>query len=120
MQWCDDEYSEVPGLTAGSKLMAGSKNSVWRVVAVFVAVVGIFALVGSYFTFNTLRKAERSAVESRFDLAAARVSAVVERAASYGLSLPSQVTLPDLLTREASLDPTIRSVDIVDGNGIVV
>jgi predicted MFS family arabinose efflux permease len=100
--------------------MAGSKNAVWRVVAVFVTVVGIFALVGSYFTFNTLRKAERSAVESRFDLAAARVSAVVERASSYGLSLPSQVTLPDLLTREASLDPTIRSVDIVDGKGFVV
>jgi len=100
--------------------MVGSKRSVWRVVAVFVAVVGIFALVGSYFTFNTLRKAERTAVESRFDLAAARVSAVVERASSYGLSLPAQVTLSDLLAREASLDSTIRSVDVVDGSGIVV
>ncbi len=100
--------------------MAGSKNSVWRVVAVFVAVVGVFALVGSYFTFNTLRKAERSAVESRFDLAAARVSAVVERASSYGLGLPAQVTLTDLLTREASLDPTIRSFDVAEGTGIVI
>lgn len=93
----------------------------WRVLAVLVtvlaAVAGGFAALGGYFAYETLLKAERRALESRFELTAQRVVSTAQRAASYGIALPAQTTLPELLRREAALDPAVQRIDVVDLSG---
>lgn len=89
-------------------------------LAVFVGLSCAFMATGAYFAYDALRKADQAAVDSRFALAVGRVVASVERAASYGITLPAQETLSELLMREAALEQEIRSIDVRDSQGRVL
>lgn len=104
---------ETPALTVGMRGIAA-------LVLVFAAVVGAFTALGAYFAYDTLLKAERSALQSRFELAAQRVVATAQRAASYGIALPAQTTVGDLLRREVSLDNALQRIDIADPSGRLI
>ena len=97
-----------------------ARRSMGFLVALFVLVCGLFMAIGAYFAYDTLLKAERQAVESRFALATQRVAVSAERGASYGVALAAQTTLSEVLAREAALDPAIRSFDVVDTRGKIL
>ena len=78
-----------------------ARRSMGFLVALFVLVCGLFMAIGAYFAYDTLLKAERQAVESRFALATQRVAVSAERGASYGVALAAQTTLSEVLAREA-------------------
>ena len=65
------------------------KKPMLILLAVFVGLSCAFMAIGAYFAYDALRKADQAAVDSRFALAVGRVVASVERAASYGITLPS-------------------------------
>ena len=89
-------------------------------VAAFVAVTGAFMLIGAYFAYDTLLKAERRAIESRLVLAAGRIAAGAERAAALGIPPPEQVVLAEVLQREIVLDPVIQSFDVTHKQGLIL
>ncbi len=89
-------------------------------LALFAGIACLFMATGAFFAYDALRKVDQQAIESRFALALGRVVASAERAASYGIALPAQSTLSELLVREAELEPEIRSFDVRDEQGRVI
>jgi predicted MFS family arabinose efflux permease len=87
---------------------------------VFVCAVGGFTALGAYFAYDTVVRAQRQALESRFDLAAQRIVATAQRALSYGIALPAQTRLGALLEREVSRDPSLQRIDIIGDTGQVL
>ena len=89
-------------------------------IAVFALIAAACVAFGAYFSYVTLLNAHRSVIEARFGIAAERVADVAEQAASLGIALPAQVTLPGLLDREAGVEPGILSMDIADEHGVIL
>lgn len=89
-------------------------------IAVFALIAAACVAFGAYFSYVTLLNAHRGVIEARFGIAAERVAEVAEQAASLGIALPAQVTLPALLDREAGVEPGIRSMDIADERGVIL
>lgn len=89
-------------------------------IAVFALIAAACVAFGAYFSYVTLLNAHRGVIEARFGIAAERVAAVAEQAASLGIALPAQVTLPALLEREAGVEPGIRSMDLADERGVIL
>lgn len=96
-----------------------TRTALW-LIGVFALIAAACVAFGAYFSTVTLVNAYRSAVESRFAVTAERLAGVVERAASLGIALPAQATLPDLLGREARIEPALLSIDLLDERGVVV
>lgn len=89
-------------------------------IAVFALIAAACVAFGAYFSYVTLLNAHRGVIEARFGIAAERVAEVAEQAASLGIALPAQVTLPALLEREAGVEPGIRSMDLADERGVIL
>ncbi|MDQ0506287.1 hypothetical protein [Xanthobacter agilis] len=96
-----------------------TRTALW-LIGVFALIAAACVAFGAYFSSVTLVNAYRSAVESRFAVTAERLAGVVERAASLGIALPAQATLAGVLEREARIEPSLRSIDLVDERGVVV
>jgi len=96
-----------------------TRTALW-LIGVFALIAAACVAFGAYFSSVTLVNAYRSAVESRFAVTAERLAGVVERAASLGIALPAQDTLPGLLAREARIEPALLSIDLLDERGTVV
>ncbi|WP_454917816.1 hypothetical protein [Xanthobacter sediminis] len=96
-----------------------TRTALW-LIGVFALIAAACVAFGAYFSTVTLVNAYRSAVESRFAVTAERLAGVVEGAASLGIALPAQATLPDLLEREARIEPALLSIDLLDERGTVV
>lgn len=96
-----------------------TRTALW-LIGVFALIAAACVAFGAYFSSVTLVNAYRSAVEARFAVTAERMAGVVERAASLGIALQAQATLPALLAREARIEPALLSIDLVDEHGAVV
>ncbi|MEZ0214990.1 MAG: hypothetical protein ACAH27_18875 [Xanthobacteraceae bacterium] len=86
-------------------------------ILVFALVVGACVACGSYFAYVGLIAAHRQVLQSRFDISMERVATAAERAASFGIALRAQTTLPTLLADEARLDPLVRGIAVRDERG---
>ena len=95
-------------------------RTVSGLLALFALVAGACIALGAYFTYGALVAAHRDALESRYVLAAQRVAGTAELAASFGITLPAQTTLTPLIEREARLDASIVTLDVLDASRTVL
>lgn len=95
-------------------------RTVSGLLALFALVAGACIALGAYFTYGALVAAHRDALESRYVLAAQRVASTAELAASFGITLPAQTTLTPLIEREARLDASILTLDVLDASRTVL
>lgn len=96
-----------------------TRTTLW-LIALFALIAAACVAFGAYFSYVTLLNAHRSAIEARFAITADRLAATGERASSLGIALPAQTTFAGLLRREAELEPSIASIDVVDEHGVVL
>ncbi|QRG08559.1 hypothetical protein EZH22_09870 [Xanthobacter dioxanivorans] len=89
-------------------------------IAVFALIAAACVTFGAYFSYVTLLNAHKGIIEARFGIAARRVADVAEQAASFGIALPAQQALTDILAREARIEPALLSMDLVDEHGTVL
>lgn len=85
-------------------------------IVLFAIIAAACVAFGAYFSYVTLQTAHRKAVETRFGVTAERIAGSAQTAASLGIALPAQTTLSDLTHREARLDGTILSIDVIDSH----
>ena len=92
----------------------------FRILPLFAAVVGLAMALGAYMNYSGVRGAYLELITSRMQLVADEVGTVVEAAVSVGIAASEQVTLPDLLSRQAQADGLILSIDVVEPSGAIL
>lgn len=92
----------------------------FRVLPLFATIVALAMALGAYMNFSGVRGAYLDLIESRMALVAGDVSTVVEAAVSVGIAASEQVTLPDLLARQAAADDLIIAIDLLDPDGAIL
>lgn len=91
-----------------------------RMLPLFAVIVGLALALGAYMNFSGVRGAYLDLIESRMEMVAEEVVTVVEAAVSVGIAPAEQVTLPDLLDRQAHADPLIRVIETLGPDGAIL
>ncbi len=91
-----------------------------RILPVFAIIIGFAMALAAYMNFSGVRTAYLELVQARMEMIAGAVATDVAAASSLGIALPEQSTLPDLLARQATTDPLLRSIDVTGGDGAIL
>src|SRR5690606_19508918 len=76
--------------------------------------------LAAYLNFSGVRTAYLDLVRSRMEMTAASIVADIASASAFGISLPEQTTLAELLVRQSGTDPLMRSIDVTGSDGTVL
>lgn len=91
-----------------------------RTLPLFAVIVGFAMALGAYMNYSGVRGAYLDLIRDRMQMVADDVGSVIEAAVSVGIPPAEQVTLPDLLARQAEADPLIRVIDVLAPGGAVL
>lgn len=91
-----------------------------RTVPVFAVILGFAVFLAAYMNFSGVRSAYLDIIRSRMAMTAQSIGNDISTASTLGIPLAEQVTLPDLLARQAAADPLTLSIDILSDGGKVV
>ncbi len=91
-----------------------------RTLPLFAVIVSLAMALGAYMNFSGVRAAYTELIRSRLQVIAHELERDILSATSFGIPLTEQVTLPDLLKRQASTDAGILSIDVEDAEGLTL
>ncbi|CAH1688303.1 conserved hypothetical protein [Hyphomicrobiales bacterium] len=91
-----------------------------RTLPLFAIIIGLAMALAAFMTISGVSTAYRDLIRSRMAMVAQDIANDINSALALGLRLPEQMTLPALLSRQATADPLTMSIDVSDVDGVVL
>lgn len=91
-----------------------------RTLPVFAIIIGFAVALAAYLNFSGVRTAYLDLTRARMEMIANAVGLDIVAANALGITLPEQVTLPELLARQSATDPSVRSIDVAGSDGYIL
>lgn len=91
-----------------------------RTLPLFAVIASIAVALGAYMNFSGVRSAYVDLIQSRLGIIADDVERDILSAVSVGIPITEQITLPELLARQAGADKAIVSIDVDTSDGVIL
>jgi len=91
-----------------------------RTLPLFAVIASIAVALGAYMNFSGVRSAYVELIQSRLAIIAEDIERDILSAVTLGIPITEQVTLSDLLVRQAATDKSIVSIDVDNPDGVTL